>query len=472
MNHKYKDKDGNLALTSRSSQLWKRIWPHIQQLRDNSLWVVGKGQMKFWEDNWIGHIINPLDKSGITVREGLESLDSWKHLLSEEQLHDISLIKIDDDAPDRLIFKGTCDGKFKTGHYISYLRARNAKIWWTNIIWKKHIPAKIGAFLWRVFLNAIPVDEKVYLRGILGPFKCCCCLDGGFETITHLLVNGVAAKKVWGFFGKMLNRRLPSNGFGDMVHHFKVWLSDVKIHSQLGMVMVGLYGFICWEIWKVRCKSKFEGDPIKPAGVIAKIKAQIKTFNCTLQPQTESTKWDLIILQKLCLRHIPVMRPRGKWVSWTKPPADKLKMNISVKEAKDSCVGGCLIRNHEGEILFWCRHITKGKEIATILEKIITEGLIWSKSVACKNPILESHLNLEEVSRGEGASPAMIYMARKLDLESMVLSLVGPKQNRTATELAKSLDTPFLSSSNQSKLGDSVRKWLNQDKLGTQILQD
>lgn len=40
--------------TSNQSPLWKSILSHYQTLGEHSRWIVGKGELHFWRDNWCG----------------------------------------------------------------------------------------------------------------------------------------------------------------------------------------------------------------------------------------------------------------------------------------------------------------------------------------------------------------------------------------------------------------------------------
>lgn len=63
--------------TSNQSPLWKSIISHYQTLGDHSRWIVGKGELRFWRDNWCGERLGgpqPCDET-LLVTQGLTIID-------------------------------------------------------------------------------------------------------------------------------------------------------------------------------------------------------------------------------------------------------------------------------------------------------------------------------------------------------------------------------------------------------------
>lgn len=78
--------------------------PHFQFLNTCSRWIVGRGDIPFWTENWLGEILNPLNHSGVTVKEALNQMDVIQHMLSEQQLMKMNLVMLEEGEEEVLAF--------------------------------------------------------------------------------------------------------------------------------------------------------------------------------------------------------------------------------------------------------------------------------------------------------------------------------------------------------------------------------
>ncbi|CAH9143864.1 unnamed protein product [Cuscuta epithymum] len=72
-------------------------------------------------------------------------------------------------------------------------------------IWNKNIPTKISFFMWKVINNLQPFQEKLYLFGNNGTFKCPFC--NNFDTRDHCYTSCDLSKNLWTHYGNLLNIR-------------------------------------------------------------------------------------------------------------------------------------------------------------------------------------------------------------------------------------------------------------------------
>lgn len=66
---------------------------------------------------------------------------------------------------------------------------------WNKGVWNLNVAPKIKLFLWKTFLGALPVGERLISRNIAGDPKCTRC--GLTESIYHLLFQYEFAQRIW-----------------------------------------------------------------------------------------------------------------------------------------------------------------------------------------------------------------------------------------------------------------------------------
>lgn len=84
---KYSRGNSFIVTGPRVSPLWTSIVAHYSLLNMNTRWILGRGDLSFWGDNWIGTQLigpQPLDMN-ITVREGLNIMRSTNSIGDEAQ---------------------------------------------------------------------------------------------------------------------------------------------------------------------------------------------------------------------------------------------------------------------------------------------------------------------------------------------------------------------------------------------------
>lgn len=233
------------------------IYPHFQNFEDIGRWSVGDGSISFWKDNWPGTILDKTNSSTLTVREGLQELEKWKPALTDDQWRKANLVILDEQTKDELKCTLSASGKFCISDYVKHFRISRSKKAWTDIVWNKYTAFRINAFTWKVMRGAIPVDRNVQKRGIPFTSRCVCCNTPQIETIDHLMIHSDIARVIWEHFAAKLNKRLRVQS---ITHMYRVWLHGCNSRSQLGITILALILYGMWEIWKVRCRMKFEEE--------------------------------------------------------------------------------------------------------------------------------------------------------------------------------------------------------------------
>ena len=107
------------------------------------------------------------------------------------------------DTLDECYWNLEPDGKFSVKSAWNLVRVKKEPVPWGRNIWDANLPTKISFFLWRVYWNRLPTDDKIRQMGFLMPSKCVCCtVCPKSENLKHLLFEGDWAKIVWTWFTK------------------------------------------------------------------------------------------------------------------------------------------------------------------------------------------------------------------------------------------------------------------------------
>ena len=144
----------------------------------------------------------------------------------------------------------------------------------TNVsIWKSPTPIKVSIFMSNLFRFKLPTDLILYKFGIHGPSKCQCCLQPSEESIQHLFSLGMLAQDVWRAY------ELPL-GLWDFETDWRkrctqMWqINGFKRFSKFCIQL--LPSLICWNLWKARNSSKFQGDKTSANSIIEGIIFELK----------------------------------------------------------------------------------------------------------------------------------------------------------------------------------------------------
>lgn len=78
--------------------------------------------------------------------------------------------------------------------------------------------------------QALPMDSRIWMKGIQIVSKCHCCTASDEETIAYLFMHSQIAREVWRCFGVVFG--LPSN-FASNGQLIKIWFPKVGVLSQL-----------------------------------------------------------------------------------------------------------------------------------------------------------------------------------------------------------------------------------------------
>ncbi|CAN1746866.1 hypothetical protein LINPERHAP1_LOCUS2898 [Linum perenne] len=116
------------------------------------------------------------------------------------------------------------------------------------MVWAKHVPTKVGRFMWQVALGRISTIDNLIRRGFMIPNRCVLC-GSDAESIIHLFQECNFALHVWYYLSSRLSM------FGPFPRLVKEWLwawKGLNYGSIYGpCVKMLLHGFL-WGIWGER----------------------------------------------------------------------------------------------------------------------------------------------------------------------------------------------------------------------------
>jgi len=124
--------------------------------------------------------------------------------------------------------------------------------WRHKFLWFKLIPLKVVIHTWRMFYNALSVDDLVQKLGIPLVSRCLWCSAGSTvctENLIHLFMEGQVAKEVWNFLFQMFDLSIKTSQFSSLQQLFSFWNNQRACHL-LRTIMTRVPLVTCWCSWK------------------------------------------------------------------------------------------------------------------------------------------------------------------------------------------------------------------------------
>lgn len=109
--------------------------------------------------------------------------------------------------------------------------------------------------MYRVIHNKLTTDDNVQKLKVNLSSICYCCRDHKQETINHLFCDSQAAKQVWSYYGNTCGINVR---YGDIKQIVMCWWMHKFENNVHKTTLQCPPIIICWELWKSRCKARFE----------------------------------------------------------------------------------------------------------------------------------------------------------------------------------------------------------------------
>ncbi|EOY34747.1 Uncharacterized protein TCM_042327 [Theobroma cacao] len=339
------------------SQVWKRMVRGRDVAIQNTRWRIGKGNLFFWHDCWMGN--KPLVTSFPSFRNDMTFVhkfyngDNWdvntlKLYLPMNLIDEILQIPFDRSQDDIAYWALTSDGEFSTWSAWEAVRQRQSPNTLCSFIWHKSIPLTISFFLWRVLNNWIPVELRLKEKGFHLASKCVCC--NSEESLIHVLWDNPVAKQVWNFFADFFQINISNPQHVSQIIWAWYYSGDFV---RKGHIRTLIPLFICWFLWLERNDAKHRHLGMYSDRVVWKIMKVLRQ----LQDGSLLKKWqwkgdtDIAAMWGFTL---PLkIRESPQIIHWVKPVTGEYKLNVdgSSRHNQSAATGG-LLRDHTGTLVF------------------------------------------------------------------------------------------------------------------------
>ncbi|KAK4384653.1 putative ribonuclease H protein [Sesamum angolense] len=129
-----------------------------------------------------------------------------------------------------VVWTGSSAKDFSTSSARKAIRQASLRRQLLADVWHRSLPPPISVFLWRLFQDRIPVDDRMREKGFSFPSKCQCC--EAEETVSHLFIESTAVQGVWQHFAALFGFRLCDMGsLTHIVHFWRTQRNAVKYHG-------------------------------------------------------------------------------------------------------------------------------------------------------------------------------------------------------------------------------------------------
>ncbi|XP_020551115.1 uncharacterized protein LOC110012328 [Sesamum indicum] len=243
------------------------VWHRLCRIRDVAepliFWTLGQGAVSFWHDNWYGE--KPLAQLDHGAPDTMEPVCYYWHegewnvprifrIVPPQIAHVIFQIPIAVGQRDKIVWTAASNGTFSTTSAWEAIRVVSPRRQLFTDIWHRSLRPTVLSFLWRLFQDWIPVDERMKRKGFSFPSKCQCC--DAEESISHLFVEGAIVRDVWLHFANVFGLQLCETGNLRLMVHF--WGYSIPFHSDLHIRTLVPF-LILWSTWTQRNAAKYQG---------------------------------------------------------------------------------------------------------------------------------------------------------------------------------------------------------------------
>ncbi|KAL3641411.1 hypothetical protein CASFOL_016379 [Castilleja foliolosa] len=244
----------------------------------------------------------------------------------------------------------------------------------------------------------------------------------------------------------------------------KTWMHGHSINSQGGVTILAIWAYIIWGIWKTRCNARYEDKAIHAGTLIRQVIENVQQINFNIKPSKSNTKWEKIYLEKLNIPEKQI-RPRGRWISWEKPPAGRFKVNVDAAWKKNEASGGGVIRGDTGEFIaaFCCTFKCGNVDEAEVLA--IVKGVELCQQLQIQNYVIETDSrHAMSLINNHGNVFTARYAARKYALHKIEIVHVYREQNTVADLLSRNRTNKIYNA--LGVLPSEIQKEMAMNRLG------
>ncbi|XP_042033147.1 uncharacterized protein LOC121779791 isoform X2 [Salvia splendens] len=399
MHKKYWSRSAAFSIyrSCRFSPTWRRLFKAGSKCHHLLRWMLGKGNLNFWDDVWVKN--QPLSR--LSLREEAPEFawvkDVWRdsewneEVLREwlgeqgvpiEWIEDILLTPFDMEEEDKARWTLTPHGNFTLASAWEQVRHRGEEREVFKIIWNKSITPTISVFMWRLLANRLPIDEKLQWRGVAMASKCRCCAIPKSESRLHLFVNGEAAKGVWDHFASWFPQAKAFVWPRNNVERRLRWWQQQSRSRYRPHVSTIIPCLILWYIWTERNGCIHRGTSFRLENVCYRVEWHLR--NLVLAGHLGQEQWEGCEPGVASLKGRPAReRPKkAETVQWRLLESPWLKLNSdgAFERSGNRGGGGGLLRNYRGDLV---EAFSSPLEVSSGLEAemmALLEGILMAKA--------------------------------------------------------------------------------------------
>ncbi|KAM7461730.1 hypothetical protein LguiA_029851 [Lonicera macranthoides] len=252
---------------------------------------------------------------------------------------------------DQCIWDAESDGRFTLKSAWSVCRFKRSSLYFSKLIWHHIIPLKWSTLAWIAVNKRLPLDDVIKRRGIQLASRCNCCSCPKQESIKHVFVSSRMAQSVWSHFEEVLS--IHSRGSRLQLKLNEWWLS--KVRSPCFKVILSFIPMsICWELWRARNQSRFEGGQFSATNIILNVRTNFKAVFSSANIIARRSENDSRLLCNLGVEFLGLIKNRIWVTQWVKPHNGRVKLNADgcSKGNPGHAGGGCLLRNDQGRLIW------------------------------------------------------------------------------------------------------------------------
>ncbi|MQM12600.1 hypothetical protein Taro_045520 [Colocasia esculenta] len=285
------------------------------------------------------------------------------------------------NSQDTWIWCPTQDGHFSTKSVRSILTTEADQQW--AILWAPYIPTKWSVLVWRIILNAMPVDGTVKEQGIPLVSKCYCCSNPHEETTLHLFFKSAIVVQIWTELAHLLHfSHADMTSIADNLTDF---LASREPEAAAARLIRCTFMSILWEIWCSRNKARFQDQGMSAKHIINRSLLSVRAICTSYKFQKIPPDWIAALRQDSTVKdnlnaRIPSV------VRWFTPPSGRLKLNVdgAFKSTSGEAGGGGIVRDQNGNMLCAFAHAYHGLNSSLAAEALAMRDGI---SMCCRNGI-------------------------------------------------------------------------------------
>ncbi|KAI0519264.1 hypothetical protein KFK09_006706 [Dendrobium nobile] len=401
------------------SLVWKRLCKISWEAEQFVQWGLGKGDISFWQDNWLGNgSIDSMLNTHTLINTKVSSLlvnGNWNiielgNLVPLELFNQIISIPLQLNAKDCIIFNISTNGQFKLNLVWDNFRVKQAESMVFKALWDNSIPVSYSILAWRCIKGFLPVDNRLWNKGFCLPSKCQCCFN--IESIEHVFISSPIAQTVWNYFANSVNKVITLNGYDNLYALLSDWMTSTKGH-----IINILPNFILWFIWKARNEAKHRNSKINAMAIISNVNNKVfQSFFAKLIKEKDFKNCESFASALGIELNGTQVGRRERLVRWIKPIQFFLKLNTDGAVAQFSAGMGGILHDWLGEvILVFAGLINLCNAISAEL-MALAKGLELCLSRGFFNIEIEvdALLIVQLIKNEKSLNPQFFYLIRKI----------------------------------------------------------